>query len=193
MCGIEHAEKTTATHKEARLARVKREENDMQKRVATFDSGLLSNPLHIPNDRADREDLVPLTNLVNRVVLPEPVAISLLGASELGGQNMPSFISARIQSNQTIFWDSLKLNISTFSSVAWKVIVESQKDKVVSLMLIAMCLVVAKKSEVLNLKVKRCQLLIILYRKSNLRSKLIKRRTRGSYIHFQILVGGKNL
>ena len=86
MCGIEHAEKTTATHKEARLARVKREENDMQKRVATFDSGLLSNPLHIPNDRADREDLVPLSNLVNRVVLPEPVAISLLGASELGGQ-----------------------------------------------------------------------------------------------------------
>ena len=68
---------------------------------------------------------------------------------------MPSFISARIQSNQTIFWDSVKLNISTFSSVARKVTVESQKDKVVSLMLIAMCLVVAKKSEVLNLKVKR--------------------------------------
>ena len=133
MCGIEHAEKTTATHKEARLARVKREENDMQKRVATFDSGLLSNPLHIPNTRADREDLVPLSNLVNRVVLPEPVAISLLGASELGGQNMPSFISARIQSNQTIFWDSVKLNISTFSSVARKVTVESQKDKLVSM------------------------------------------------------------
>ena len=105
----------------------------MQKRVATFDSGLLSNPLHIPNDRADREDLVPLSNLVNRVVLPEPVAISLLSASELGGQNMPSFISARIQSNQTIFWDSVKLNISTFSSVARKVTVESQKDKVVSM------------------------------------------------------------
>ena len=134
MCGIEQTEKTTATHKEARLARVKREENDMQKRVATFDSGLLSNPLHIPNDRADREDLVPLSNLVNRVVLPEPVAISLLGASELGGQNMPSFISARIQSNQTIFWDSVKLNISIhFSSVARKVTVESQKDKVVSM------------------------------------------------------------
>ena len=102
---------------------------------------------------------MPLSNLGNRVVLPEPVAISLLGASELGGQNMPSFILARIQSNQTIFWDSVKLNISTFSSVARKVTVESQKDKVVSINadcnVFGHLLVVAKKREVLNLKVER--------------------------------------
>ena len=159
MCGIEHSEETAATHKKGRLARVKRDENDMKKRVATFDSGLLSNSLHIPDDRADGEDLVPLSNLVNGVVLPESVAISLLGASELDRQNITSFISARIQINQTNFWDSVKLNISTFSSVARKVTVESQKDKVVSINadcnVFGHLLVVAKKREVLNLKVER--------------------------------------
>jgi len=154
MCGIEHSEETAA-----RLARVIRHENDTQKRVATFDSGLLSNPLHIPDDRVHGEDLVPLSNLVNVVVRPESVAISLLGASELGRQNMTSFISARIQSNQTNFWDSVKLNIPTFSSVTRKVTVESQKDKVVSINadcdVFGHLLVVAKKREVLTLKVER--------------------------------------
>ena len=77
--------------------------NDVQKLVATFDSGLLNNPFHIPDDRADGEALVSLSNLANGVVLPESVAIRLLGAIELGRQNMTSFISTRIQSNQTNF------------------------------------------------------------------------------------------
>ena len=85
------------------------------------------NPFHIPDDRVDEEDLVPLSNLANGVVLPESVAIRLLGASELGRQNMTSFILTRIQSNQTNFWDPVKkLNISMFSSVARKITVESQ-------------------------------------------------------------------
>jgi len=119
MCGIEHYDEAAATHKEARLSRVKRDENNVQKLVATFDSGLLDNPFHIPHDIADGEALVPLSNLANGVILPESVAVRLLGASELGRQNMTSFISSRIQSNQTNFWDRVrKLNISTFSSVA---------------------------------------------------------------------------
>ena len=69
---------------------------------------------------------MPLSNLANGVVLPESVAIRPLGVSELGRQNMTSFISTRIQSN---FWDPVKkLNISMFSSVARKVTVESQKE-----------------------------------------------------------------
>ena len=156
MCAIEHSYETAATHKEARLSRVKRDENDVQKLVTTFDSGLLNNPFHIPDDRGDGEALVPLSNPANGVVLPESVAIRLLGASELGRQNMASFISTRIQSNQTNFGDPVKkLNISTFSSVARKVTVESQKDKVVSINadreLFGRLLVVAKKREV-NLK-----------------------------------------
>ena len=103
MCGIEHSDEAAATHKEARLSRVKRDENDVQKLVATFDSGLLNNPFHIPDDRADGEALVSLSNLANGVVLPESVAIRLLEAIELGRQNMTSFISTRIQSNQTNF------------------------------------------------------------------------------------------
>ena len=156
MCGIEHSYEAAATHKEARLSRVKRDENDVQKLVTTFDTGLLNNPFHIPDDRGDAEALVPLSNPANGVVLPESVAIRLLGASELGRQNMASFISTRIQSNQTNFWDPVKkLNISTFSSVARKVTVDSQKDKVVSINadreLFGRLLVVAKKREV-NLK-----------------------------------------
>ena len=150
MCGIEHSDEAAATHKEARLSRVKRDENDVQKLVATFDSGLLNNPFHIPDDRADGEALVPLTNLANGVVLPESVAIRLLGASKLGRQNM-----TRIQSNQTNFWDpGKKRNILTFSSVARNVTVtvESQKDKVVSINadreLFGRLFVVVKKREV---------------------------------------------
>ena len=116
MCGIEHAGEAAATHKETRLARVKRDENYEQNLVATFDSGLLSNPFYIPDDKADGEDLVPLGKLANGVVLPESVAIRLLGALELGRQNLTRFISTRIQSNQTNFWNPVKkLNISAFS------------------------------------------------------------------------------
>ena len=135
---------------------MKRDENDVQKLVTTFDSGLLNNPFHIPDDRGDGEALVPLSNLANGVVLPESVAIRLLGASELVRQNMASFISTRIQSNETNFWGSSKeTKHSTFSSVARKVTVESQKDKVVCINadreLFGRLLVVAKKREV-NLK-----------------------------------------
>ena len=99
---------------------------------------------------------MPLSNLAKGVVLPESVAIRLLGTSELGRQNTTGFISTRIQSNQTNFWDPVKkLNISMFSSVARKVTVESQKDKVLSINptceLFGRLLLVAKKSEV-NLK-----------------------------------------
>ena len=149
---MEHPDEAAATHKEARLARVKRGENGVQKLVATFAGGLLSSPFHIPDDTADGEDLVPLSNRANRVVLPESVPIRLLGASELGRQNMTS-ISRRIQNSQTIFWDPVKkLNISTFSGVARKVTVESQKEKVVSInddrKLFGRLLVAAKKREV---------------------------------------------
>ena len=87
---------------------------------------------------------------------PESVASRSLGASELGRQNITSFISTRIQNNQTNFWDTVKkLNISTFSGVARKVTVESQKGKVVYInddrKLFGRLLVVAKKREV-NLK-----------------------------------------
>ena len=96
---------------------------------------------------------MPLSNLANGVVLPESVAIRLLGASELGRQNMTSLISTRIQSNQTNFWDPVKkLNISMFSSVARKVTVESQKDNVLSINptceLFGRLLLVARKREV---------------------------------------------
>ena len=100
--------------------------------------------------------VVPLSKLANGVILPESVAIRLLGALELGRQNLTKFISTRIQSNQTNSWNPVKkLNISTFSSVARKVTVESQKDKAVSINadreLFGRLLVVAKKKEV-NLK-----------------------------------------
>ena len=64
MCGIEHSGEAAATHKETRLARVKRDENYEQNLVATFDSGLLSNPFYITDDKADGEDLQPWSKLL---------------------------------------------------------------------------------------------------------------------------------
>ena len=131
MCVIENYDRI-GTHKEARAKRVMRDETDVQELVATFDSGLLSDPFQIPVDILDEEVPLPLSNLVTGVVLPDADTNILLDAAESGRQNMENFISSRIQSSEINFWDPVqKLKIKSFSSVA-KIVVKNQKDMIVS-------------------------------------------------------------
>ena len=54
--------------------------------------------------------------------MPQDVATRLFNAQELGMQEMNSFITKRITSNETGFWDTLpKKKIKTFASMIKKV------------------------------------------------------------------------
>ena len=83
MCGIKNSYRI-GTHKKAGAIRATRDENDVQKLVATFNSGLLSDPFYVPDDVPDEE--VPLSlsisNLATGVILPDAEANRLLGARE---------------------------------------------------------------------------------------------------------------
>ena len=57
-----------------------RDENDVQKLVATFNSGLLSDPFYVPDDVPDEEEPLPLSNLATGVILPDAEANRLVGA-----------------------------------------------------------------------------------------------------------------
>ena len=98
MCGIENYDRI-GTHKEARVKRVMRDETDVQNLVATFDSGLFSDPFQIPDHIPDEEVPLPLSNLATGVVLPDADTTRLLGTAESGRQSMENFTSSRIQSN----------------------------------------------------------------------------------------------
>ena len=155
MCGIENCDRI-GTHKEAGVTRVTRDERDVQKLVTTFNSGIIRDPFHIPDDSTVEEASLPLSSLATGVVLPDADSSRLLGSTESGRQNMETFISSRIESNEVNFWDPVKkLNIKTFSSVAKKITVKNQKEKIVSVNadreLFSRLLVSAKSREI-NLK-----------------------------------------
>ncbi|KAK3753754.1 hypothetical protein QZH41_005239 [Actinostola sp. cb2023] len=133
MCGIGDCDRV-GTHKEARATRVIRDEKDAQKLVATFNSGVLNDPFHIPDDIPNEELPLPLSNIATGVILPDADADKLLAAEDSGRQNMKTFISSRLQTNEINFWDPIKkMGIKSFCSVAKKIAVKNQKDKIVSI------------------------------------------------------------
>ena len=151
MCGLENYERV-GTHKEARAAQMKRDQEDIDRLVASFNSGLLTNPFDIPNDR-DISEKLSLLNIATGVVLPEQASDRLLDATELGKRSMEAFISTRINTNEVSFWDPLsKLKINTFSSAAKKMEVKATNDKVITLNtdreLFGRLLVVAKQRDI---------------------------------------------
>ena len=155
MCVIENYDRI-GTHKEARAKRVMRVATNVQELVATFDSGLLSDPFQIPVDILDEEVPLPLCNLVTGVVLPDADTNILLDAAESDRQSMENFISSRIQSSEINFWDPVqKLKIKSFSSVAKKIAVKNQKDMIVSVSAdreLFGCFLVTAKNRDINLK-----------------------------------------
>ena len=133
MCGFENSTRI-GTHKDTGPSRLARDEKDVQKLVESFSSGLLSNPFHIPDDIHDDSNPIPLSNLASGVVLPDADADRLMRATELGRQSMERFISSRVKSNETNFWDPIqKLKIKSFCSVAKTTVMStSQKEKISS-------------------------------------------------------------
>ena len=145
------------THKDTGPSRLAQDEKDVQKLVESFSSGLLSNLFHIPDDIRDESKPIPLSNLASGVVLPDADADKLMGAAELGRQSMETFISSRVKSSETNFWDPIqKLKIKLFCSVAKTTVIStSQKEKISSVNAdreISGHLLVAVKHRDINLK-----------------------------------------
>ena len=148
MCGLENHAERVGTHKESGAARVKRDQEDVEQLLSSFNSGLLTNPFDIPEEQDE-----PLRNIATGVVLPQEVADRLVDATVTGKRSMESFIETRINTNQVSFWEPLpKLKIKTFSSAAKQVQVKSTNEKIVTLTadreLFGRLLVVAKQRDV---------------------------------------------
>ena len=132
MCGLENYERV-GTQKEAGASRMKRDQEDIDRLISSFNSGLLKNPFDIPDER-DISEKLSLVNIAAGVVLAEQASDCLLGATEMGKRSMEDFISTRIITNEVSFWDPLpKLKINTFGSAAKKVEVKATNDKIITL------------------------------------------------------------
>ena len=75
MCGIAETDRV-GSHKEAAPKRVERDENDVQRIITCFKSGLMQDPF---NDESDS-----LSNITTGVVLPTNVAQQLVTSVEKG-------------------------------------------------------------------------------------------------------------
>ena len=117
MCGIEDSERV-GTHKESSLARIRRDEEDVQKLMEMFDSGMLSNPF---TKLSEDNEVMPLINIATGAVMPRPAAERLINAEDLGKAQMDEFIAKRIKSTDVSFWDTLpNLKIPLFGRLTKK-------------------------------------------------------------------------
>ena len=114
------------THKEADLKRVECIENDIQKIITCFKSGLMKDPFAEVSDS--------LSNIATGAVLPADEAEWLLASEEKGKAQMNSFIKQRLKTNTVSFWDAIpNLKINTFSSMTKKTTIKSTNLKLVTL------------------------------------------------------------
>ena len=117
MCGIEDSERV-GTQKESSLARIRRDDEDVQKLMEMFDSGMLSNPL---TKLSEDNEVMPLINIATGAVMPRPAAERLINAGDLGKAQMDEFIAKRIKSTDVSFWDTLpNLKIPLFGTLTKK-------------------------------------------------------------------------
>ena len=117
MCGIEDSERV-GTHTESSLARIRRDDEDVQKLMETFDSGMLSNPF---TKLSEDNEVKPLINIATGAVMPRPAAERLINAEDLGKAQMDEFIAKRIKSTDVSFWDTLpNLKIQLFGTLTKK-------------------------------------------------------------------------
>ena len=125
ICGSDDPHRI-GTHKEAVLNRVERDENDVQKIVTRFKSGLMKDPF------AEESDSV--SNIATGVVLPADEAERLLASEEKGKAQMNSFIEQRFNANTVSFRDAIpNLKINTLSSMTKKTTIKSTNEKLVTL------------------------------------------------------------
>ena len=88
--------------------------------------------------------------------MPQDIATRLLNSQELGMQEMSSFITKRITSNETGFWDTLpKMTIETFASMVKKVQAKPSEEKLATVNAdrnLSARLLIASKSRDINLR-----------------------------------------
>ena len=80
MCSLENSDRIGTHHKEARPRRLQRDEQDVQKLVSCFTSGLMTDPFCLDNDQDGRPS--PLINIATGVVLPDEVSERLIKATD---------------------------------------------------------------------------------------------------------------
>ena len=113
------------THKEAAPKRVRRDENDVEKLVACFTSGMMIDPFSKGNDS--------LVNFATGVVMPTEDADSLVQSTEKGREQMNLFVTKRLNSNEVSFWVPVpNLKIKTFTTLTKKIQVKAADEKVIT-------------------------------------------------------------
>ncbi|KAK3698426.1 hypothetical protein QZH41_001193 [Actinostola sp. cb2023] len=109
-----HDSDRVGIHKEASPKRLARDEDDVQKLVNCFTSGMMTSPFTHDSDA--------LVNFATGVVLPTEVANSLVNCTEKGNEQMSAFIEKRLDSNDVNFWDPISnLKIKTFDTVSKRI------------------------------------------------------------------------
>ena len=117
MYGLQDGEQ--ASHKDAAPRRIKRDEEDIQKMMGCFSSGLMTDPFTHDSDA--------LLNIATGDVAQTP-----LRNTEKGRQQMSDFIEKRINTNFEGFWEPIpNMKIKTFSSANKKIHAKSN-DKLVT-------------------------------------------------------------
>ena len=127
MCAIQDSERV-GTHKETGQARLQQDEADVQKLLDTFKSGLATNPFDV--DALEEGECQPLINIISGVLLPQPMTAALVASKTTGREQLKTFISKRLDTNEASFWDTLPHgNIKTLSFMSRKKTTKSAKDK----------------------------------------------------------------
>ncbi|KAK3696845.1 hypothetical protein QZH41_003454 [Actinostola sp. cb2023] len=151
MCGYEEVERV-GTHKEARKKRVNKDEQDVQKIIECFTSGLMTNPFAL-DATATPEEKLPLVNIASGVTLPNKVSEQLVHATKEGHKRMKDFINNRLDHQETSFWDPIsKLKIKTFSTITKVAKIKTSNEKVLTINadreLFGRMVVVARKRDI---------------------------------------------
>ncbi|KAL9983228.1 hypothetical protein ACROYT_G005368 [Oculina patagonica] len=117
MCGIDDSSRI-GSHKESGKHRKIRDEIVVQKVVAVIKESMV-NPFKLA---WGDEEPAPLLNIATSVVMPPQTTDQLLFAKQTGAARVKEFVSKRLDSNATGFWEKIsKANVSTFASLSKKV------------------------------------------------------------------------
>lgn len=126
MCNLQDDDHI-GSHREGSCKRIERDEEDVQKLLATFESKLITNPfILVDND----EIISPIVNISTGIVLPPDPANRLLTCHDIGLTQMKQFVEKRLNTNEAHFFDPIPKNkIQTFSSMTKKRTMKSIDDK----------------------------------------------------------------
>ena len=126
MYAVESDNRSSAAHKEASANKIKRDEQDIQKLINCFTSGLMTDPF---SEDAGQE----LLTFATGVVLPTDIAENLLNSTEEGREQMDTFVKKRLNTSEGSFWDPVpNLKIKSFSTSTKKTNIETGNDKFVT-------------------------------------------------------------